>query len=142
LKTTVEDGHGYRYNEIYFNGLFASISWIKDFTGTSLVGIGGTFKNLRKIYTSYNDDWFIHQSPLTSMPPFKIKDLCNHIKTLSLKDREKLKGLSKKRADIILGGCELITNMINYCDFAEIKLCDEGLRAGILANYLNKQNPM
>lgn len=125
------------YSSDFFNDLFGSIPWINDFTGTSLIGIGGTFKNLNRIYTNHNETWYSQTINITSISPYEVKNLCSSIEALSLKEREKLKGLSKKRADIILGGCELITKMISYCNFNEVKLCNEGLRSGLLSSYLN-----
>ncbi|MEG2290484.1 MAG: hypothetical protein RSA29_08115 [Clostridium sp.] len=126
------------YDTAYFTNLFSSTPWLKSFSGTSLIGIGGTFKNIRRIYNNNTDSLLNPNSSFTSISNSNIQVLCNHIKNIDLKERKKLKGLSKKRGDIVLGGCEIITQLIAYCNFEEITLCDEGLRTGILQNYINQ----
>jgi exopolyphosphatase/guanosine-5'-triphosphate,3'-diphosphate pyrophosphatase len=125
------------YTEDFFYKLFSNIPWIDDFYESSLVGIGGTFKNLGKIYNNYVTEACVSGKTIELSNPSELKTLCQSLKIISLKDRENLRGLSKKRADIILGGCEIITHLINYCNFSNIIICNEGLRTGILYNYLN-----
>ena len=124
------------YNEDFFYKLFSNIPWIETFYGSSLIGIGGTFKNLGKIYCNYLTNPCPSTNIIELPNPSELKTLCKSLKVISLKDRENLQGLSKKRADIILGGCEIITHIINYCNFHNVIICSEGLRTGILNNYL------
>lgn len=128
------------YNEDFFYKLFSNIPWIETFHGSSLVGIGGTFKNLGKIYCNYLTNPYLSTNIIELSNPYELKTLCDSLKVISLKERESLQGLSKNRADIILGGCEIITHIINYCNFYSIIICNEGLRTGILNNYLNSTN--
>lgn len=128
------------YNEDFFYKLFSNIPWIESFYGSSLVGIGGTFKNLGKIYSNYLTNSCSSTNTIEFSNPHELKTLCESLKVISLKERENLQGLSKKRADIILGGCEIITHIVNYCNFYNIIICGEGLRTGILNNYLNSTN--
>lgn len=128
------------YTEDFFYKIFSNIPWINDFYESTLVGIGGTFKNLGKVYNNYLNKTCISDNIIELSNPSELKNLCQSLKVLSLKDRRNLRGLSKKRTDIILGGCEIINHFINYCDFSNIIICNEGLRTGILNNYLNFNN--
>ena len=123
------------YSREYFNNIFSSIHWLKNFNNLTVIGIGGTFKNLRNIYINLNSN--INQNiSYTEISPFALLLLCNYIKKLSLSERCNLKGLSNKRADIILGGCEIISNLINYLDIKNLIISPEGLRSGIIYNYI------
>ena len=125
------------YSKDFFYKLFSTVPLINDFNETHLIGIGGTFKNLGKIYNNYLNKGYISNKAIELASPSELKTLCENLKLLNLKDRVNLKGLSKKRADIILGGCEIITHLMNYCNFSNVIICNEGLRTGILANYLS-----
>ena len=128
------------YTEDFFYKIFSNIPWIDDFHGSTLIGIGGTFKNFGKVYNTYLNKTGTSDNIIELSSPTELKTLCQSLKVLGLKDRENLRGLSKKRADIILGGCEIINHFINYCDFSTIIICNEGLRTGILNNHLNFNN--
>ena len=136
--TVLENGiyNNSSYNQEFFFDIFSKIDFLKNSSKKTLTGIGGTFKNLKSIYMS-NNSISSRGSSLLSVPSMEILNLCNDLKSMTSKEREKLKGLSKKRTDIILGGCEIIENIIKYNDFKYINICDEGLRTGILINYLS-----
>lgn len=124
------------YSQEFFFDLFSKIDFLKNSSNKTLTGIGGTFKNLKSIYMS-NNLMNSRSSSLISIPAIEILHLCSNLKTMASKEREKLKGLSRKRIDIILGGCEIIESIINYNEFEYINICEEGLRTGVLINYLS-----
>lgn len=124
------------YNKEYFSAIFSNIDWMKDFNNSTLIGIGGTFKNLRCIYKN------LHKKKLSNkfiadMPSNDLLFLCNFIKNLSLNERKTIKGLSPKRSDIILGGCEIISNFVEYLNFDHIIIAESGIRNGILFYYVD-----
>lgn len=123
------------YTQNYFKELFSTIKWVNEFHDSTLIGIGGTFKNLRSIYKNL-DKKAISNKHITEMTPNDLLFLCSFLKNLSLDDRKVLKGLSPKRSDIILGGCEIINNFLNYLNFDKIIITDSGLRTGILFHYM------
>lgn len=123
------------YDEMFFNEAFSKVKFLDVTKNTTLTGIGGTFKNLKNCYLSNKGNKPTHCSFL-SLPASEISKICTNIKSMSSSDREKLKGLSRKRSDIILGGCELILNLIKYNNFENVNICEEGLRTGVLSNYL------
>lgn len=125
------------YTKNYFDEIFFNITWLKNFQNSTLIGIGGTFKNLRSIYMNlYTPN--NHKNLLTELSTSDLLFLCSHLGSLSTTERKQLKGLSPKRCDIILGGCEIISNIIDHLNFNKIILTDEGLRTGILYNYIEE----
>lgn len=126
-----------QFTNEYFNEIFSKISWLKNFHNSTLIGIGGTFKNLRSVYKNIYPPCSFNKL-FTELYPSDLLFLCSYIKNLSLTERKHLKGLSPKRADIILGGCEIISNFVDYLNFDHILLTDGGLRTGILYNYIEE----
>lgn len=126
-----------QFTKEYFDEIFSKISWLKNFNNSTLIGIGGTFKNLRSVYKNLYPPCSFNKL-FTELSPSDLLFLCRYIKNLSLTERNHLKGLSSKRADIILGGCEIISNFVDYLNFDHIILTDEGLRTGILYNYIEE----
>lgn len=124
------------YTNDYFNELFSEIEWLNEFNNSTLIGVGGTFKNLRSIHNNLKTK-LLPNKFITEMSPNELDFLCSFLKKLSLSERKALKGLSSKRSDIILGGCEIINNFVNYLNFDRIILSDSGLRTGILFHYLD-----
>ncbi len=125
------------YNQNFFNDIFNQISWLKGTTGFPLIGIGGSFKNLAKIYNNRNYTYSVTNTLSISINEFKI--LHEYLKNSSYKERDNIYGLSKKRRDNILGGCEIISSLLTYSKFSNIHICSGGLRSGILINYINTE---
>lgn len=123
------------YDTKYFSQVFSEIKWIQDFSNSPLIGVGGTFKNLRNIfnYSKGNNN----NTAVTELSCDDLFFLCSSIKNLSLDDRKKLKGLASKRSDIILGGCEIITNIVKFFNITHILIAESGLRTGILFHYID-----
>lgn len=124
------------YTQDYFNELFSKIRWINEFNNSTLIGIGGTLKNFRNIYNNLNVK-SLPNNFITEMSLDELNSLCNFLKKLSLSERKALKGLSSKRGDIILGGCEIINNFVKYLNFDKIILSESGLRTGVLFHYMD-----
>jgi len=82
--------------------------------------LGGTIRNLGKIHRNRIE--------------YPINDLAN----MDLKSRKKVKGLSSKRADIIVGGLAILKAIISVCSPSRILTSGFGLREGILFDYISK----
>ncbi len=115
---------------------FDKISWLKNANSPVLVGIGGSFRNIGRI------DRRLKKYPL-DLPhnyQFGVEDLrqIHHdIKSKPLKQRQRVKGLSRDRADIILGATTMVSTLLDYCDIRKLCISGYGLREGIMYEYLN-----
>lgn len=132
------------YDKSYFADIFSKINWIHEFNNSTLIGVGGTFKNLKSIF-NHADGNNHSNNVITELSSKELLFLCNRIKGLTLSERKKLKGLAAKRSDIILGGCEIINHIVEYFNFHNVLITDSGLRTGVLFHYidviLNKRIP-
>lgn len=64
----------------------------------------------------------------------KYEELCES----RLADRQKMKGLDKDRADMIVHGAAIVTLLLKHGGIPKIMLCDKALREGILYDFIEK----
>lgn len=125
-----------QYDKDYFFKFFSRSKWLKEFNNSTLIGIGGTFKNLKSIYEHLDTVTFSHNN-ITEISLNDLIFLCQSLKNMTLVQRQGLKGLSPKRSDIILGGCEILCNFLKYLEFDKIIITEAGIRTGILFHYMD-----
>lgn len=125
-----------KYDKDYFFNTFSRIKWLQEFNNSTLIGIGGTFKNLKSIYEHVNPVTFSNDK-ITEISLNDLVFICKALKNMTLTQRQALKGLSPKRSDIILGGCEILCNFLKYLEFDKIILTEAGIRTGLLFHYMD-----
>lgn len=114
---------------------YSKIPWLADIRNYPLVGIGGTIRNIGKIdrkSRAYPLD-VAHNYPMTDKDVIGIYDV---IKIKDVKQREKVKGLSKERADIFLGALSAVAALIEYCSIPKLTVSGSGLREGLIFEYI------
>lgn len=113
-----------------------SIKWLPK-EPITLIGIGGTIRNLAKI----------HQNqicyPLNKLHNYtfeanSIKKVLNLISSKTPQEIKEIPGLSSERSDIILGGTIIVSELINKLNVKELTISTSGLREGIFFEYYNK----
>lgn len=115
---------------------FNDIPWLKDAIHLPIVGIGGTIRMISKIYRNLMGDNFKlqHQYTLTCENFQSVFDL---LAPLPLKDRLNIKGITKERADIVLGCLMTIRALMSYIDSKELIINRYGIRQGLIFKQLN-----
>ncbi len=103
--------------------------WLKSKNGP-LVGLGGTIRNLAKIEAARRN------YPLNTLHGFRlqrtsIEESINLFRELPLPEREKISGLKKDRADIILSGAMTLLAILTRLDADELTISQNGLREGV-----------
>lgn len=108
---------------------YRSLEWIKD-KQVPVIGIGGSARNLA----------LIHQNeisyPLSGLHQYTmlekdVKDTAEDLLSMSMKKREKLDGLSKDRADIILPAIAAMQMLLKEVDTDQFIISNRGLRDGL-----------
>lgn len=135
----LEDSDKSRQESInnFLTTTFENIPWLKEISCLPLIGIGGTIRNIGKIHRkkiAFPLE-FIHNYTLESE---EVIDIYNSIKEMNLKQRKKVKGLSKDRADIFLGAASVVNALIKYCNCPTLSISGSGVREGLLYEYILK----
>ena len=100
-----------------------------------LIGIGGTARNLAKIYrrkTGYPLD-LLHGMVL---PIAAVADIYAMLRKLTLEERRKVPGLSTKRADIIVAGAAVVCSLAHTVGATALAISGRGLREGLFLNHV------
>ncbi|MDD3269951.1 MAG: Ppx/GppA phosphatase family protein [Syntrophomonadaceae bacterium] len=118
---------------------FARIPWLKESGSPVLIGIGGSFRNIGRV------DRRLKNYPLDLPHNYRfeaadVQKIYNHIKNKSAKQRQRIKGLSRDRADIIAGATFMVNTLLEYCDIPEIRISGYGLREGIIYDYIHRNH--
>lgn len=115
-----------------------SLPWLEAWKGKEIIGIGGTCRTIAKIHQRLVDYPFdeIHNYAL---PPEEIGFIYNNLKSVKLEDRKTVPGLSRDRADIIVGGMTAMMTLIKYLKTPRMRVSSWGLRDGIFySGFLKK----
>ncbi|GFZ31561.1 exopolyphosphatase [Clostridium zeae] len=113
-----------------------NIPWLFETEFESIIGIGGTIRNIAKIqkHTKRYPIGTLHNY---SFDDYDLCQIYNLLKCKNLKGRSKVEGLSIDRADVIFGGLILLNKLVELLSIKNIKICGRGLREGIVQEYLN-----
>ncbi|MDQ2086382.1 Ppx/GppA phosphatase family protein [Herbivorax sp. ANBcel31] len=127
----------------YINKLLSASDWLFEETNPVLIGIGGVIRNLGKIHRKHVD-YPINQTHNYQMSIENFHCVYNTLKGTDLETRKNIEGLSKNRADIIVGGLSILSSIISAISPKKLIISGFGLREGILYNHLfsnTKLNP-
>ncbi len=121
-------------------GLLAEHPWIANI-GQELAGTGGTLRTLTAM-TQRKSAYplsIVHDYALTRDA---LGSLIEELASLPVADRERIPGLKRERADIILGGAITITTVMDVLGAECIRVCGQGLREGLFnAHRLHRLDP-
>ncbi len=111
----------------FLSSSFQSVPWLRD-AKHPIIGIGGTARNIGKIYQAK------HPSKQPKMKQEEIQSIARDLSLLSLNERTKIAGLSKKRKDIILPGIEAIAALTETVQAPYFMFSKRTIRDGILVS--------
>ncbi|MFZ0371510.1 MAG: exopolyphosphatase [Halobacillus sp.] len=120
----------------YLMEQFNTLPWLQK-RKVPLVGIGGGARNLVQI------DQNLKEYPLAGLHQYKMKDsdlsfVKNYLFTLPMKKLQKVEGLSKDRADIILPATEVFHSLYDVSQSSGFILSRKGLRDGVFYEQLTR----
>lgn len=108
-----------------------TVDWLKDFKETSLIGIGGCMRALAKLELSDSGKGLIECHRTSAA---RLSALAREIEKADASAREAMPGIGKERADIIMGGVLLASEICCRIAPSEIIVADVGVRDGIIAD--------
>jgi exopolyphosphatase/guanosine-5'-triphosphate,3'-diphosphate pyrophosphatase len=110
----------------------------------TLVGLGGTIRNVGKIYkrkVHYPLD-LLHG---LSVPLEAVEEIYNELRGMTLSQRKEVPGLSQSRADIFVGGMATLLGLARAVEAQELIVSGRGLRDGLFYHQLlagEKEGPL
>ena len=117
----------------YIKERFTKIPWLAK-AKLPLIGIGGTVRNLGKIYQRKANYPLpkVHQYQISAK---NLLPLITHISQCTPEERRKIPGLSPERNDIITAGALIIGELIKYTQTKYITISGCGLREGLFYHW-------
>ena len=117
---------------------FDDVPWLVC-QGGELAGIGGTIRALAEIDQKLRNHPIdrVHGHALSSERVYELYEL---FRGLSVKQRENIPGLSKDRADLILAGSAILTDVMRRGKYKRIVISGQGLREGIFFEHFMQQH--
>jgi exopolyphosphatase / guanosine-5'-triphosphate,3'-diphosphate pyrophosphatase len=101
-----------------------------DWTGSRIIGSGGTFATLATmILAGRHESQTIHG---TSVSADEIRDLLAKLAVMSPEERRQVAGLPRERADIIVAGLTVVAELVNVIPARDVTVSRFGLRDGML----------
>jgi exopolyphosphatase / guanosine-5'-triphosphate,3'-diphosphate pyrophosphatase len=108
--------------------------------GRTLVGTGGTVRNLAKIDVR-KSGYPISRLHGYLLPRKHIRDIARDLAERRTEERGATSGLNQDRADSIVGGAFGIKALMAALDADEVMISGQGVREGLLASMLSDQLP-
>jgi exopolyphosphatase/guanosine-5'-triphosphate,3'-diphosphate pyrophosphatase len=122
----------------FVKGQVQSIPWIEGRKGCQMFGIGGTIRTIARMSQRYGNYPFdeLHNY---AMSPADIGKVCSRLAGTSLEERRDMPGLSRDRADIIIGGVAAVNTIVKTMKASQVRVSSSGLRDGLFfGNYLKE----
>jgi len=119
----------------FYEEIFSNLDWLKKANELPLIGVGGSLRNIGKIdrkKTNYPFDMAHNYTILNK----KVDKICKELQSMNVNERKKVAGLSKKRADIIVGATTFINILMKKLQTPYLAISGFGLRDGLVYNYL------
>lgn len=115
---------------------FTSLNWILD-KKLPLIGIGGSARNLVQIHQEFIGYPIagVHQYTMNKQG---ITDIKGYLQSLTFPEIQRVEGLSKDRADIILPAVEVFSSLMDIVQTDHFALSRKGLRDGVFYEELTK----
>lgn len=121
--------------------LFYDLSWYEASAGHTLVGVGGTVRNLARI------DMKRRAYPLDRLHAYtlhraSLEEIVDDLRRRTVRERTSIPGLNRDRADLILPGALILSHLMRRGGFEELTVSGAGLREGLFfERFLAGKNP-
>lgn len=115
------------------------LSTLREKPVDQVVGTSGTLNALAKMIL-ISDEKSDEQIPLRQTPiSFRqIESQYEKLCKTELKDRQKIRGLDKARANMIIQGAAIVCVLMKKAEIKTFIPCDQALREGLLYDYIDK----
>lgn len=119
----------------------ASEPWIREYPGLTLVGLGGTIRNVAKIDQKVKK-YSLQHAHNYEMDPADVDKLLTELAALNVEQRKRYEGLSKERADIIVPGMAILKTIFELTGSERYLISGSGLRDGLFYETVLPEQPL
>lgn len=120
---------------LFLKDKFKEIPWLFNVKFDNIIGIGGTIRNIGKI-DRINKRYALDIHHNYEMTSLDVHNVYNIVKSKSLKQRLKVDGLSKDRADIFVSPVCMVDTLMRSLDIDRLTVSGKGLREGLMYDYI------
>lgn len=114
-----------------------NVWWLRNGLNLPIIGLGGSNRTMAKINRRRKNLLNIEDVHGYRLSRQSVDQTFSEIVGTNLEGRKQIPGLSKGRADIIVGGLIPLVLLMRYLDSDHITFSNNGLREGILFEHLN-----
>ena len=111
------------------------IPWLLNVNFNNIIGIGGTIRNIGKI-DRISKRYALDLHHNYELSRLDVHNIYNIVKSKSLKQRLKVEGLSKERADIFVAPVCLVDTIMRILKIENLTVSGKGLREGLMYDYI------
>ena len=121
----------------FLKAQFAQLDWLAD-KKLPLIGIGGSARNVAQIHQEYVEYPLpdVHQYIMSKQD---IGEINSKMQSFSFSELQRVEGLSKDRADIIIPAIEVFDTLMDVIGTEEFVLSRKGLRDGVFYEEMTKK---
>lgn len=130
-------GDSDRAREIVGAGL-NSLSQLGDLNGKSLYAVGGVWRSVARVDME-EQDYRLHVLHNYAIPGARALKLCRLVARLSRKSLEKVKVVSRRRAEALPFGAVVLEELLQATGLKEVVISAYGLREGLLFDQLSAE---
>jgi exopolyphosphatase/guanosine-5'-triphosphate,3'-diphosphate pyrophosphatase len=120
---------------VFIKEKFKEIPWLLEVNFDNIIGIGGTIRNIGKI-DRHNKRYPLDIHHNYEIANIDVHNVYNIIKSKSLKQRFKVEGLSKERADIFVAPVCFVDTLLSLLNIEKLTVSGKGLREGLMYEYI------
>ena len=117
---------------------FNKYPWLKQVRNLPIVTIGGSIKNIAQIHICNSDTYIEPCLHYFKMNYSEISYINNRICSLDYNERVNIKGVSKKRADVICASSNFMKYFMLYTHSKKVIINNYGIREGIFFSCLEE----
>ncbi|MFD1455412.1 exopolyphosphatase [Levilactobacillus lanxiensis] len=122
----------------FVNNVFNDVWWLREATNLPVIGLGGANRTLAKINRRNKNFLNVEDVHGYKLSATDVYSTLTQLLGLDLAGRKKVPGLSKDRADIIVGGLIPVALLMRLLDSQLITFSNAGLRDGILYDRIDQ----
>lgn len=130
-------GDADRARELVAAGL-KSISGLGELSGRSLYAVGGVWRSFARVDME-EQDYRLHVLHNYAIPSARAAKLCRLVARLSRKSLEKVKVVSRRRAEALPFGAVVLEELLQATALKEVVISAYGLREGLLFEQLSAE---